>query len=140
MSQENIIQSKFKENGFDATTLECTPSPVYYGFNCSPRQVKYYRLDKAVESILAGGFTKKSVQAYLEKVKTKMQKSVATSEGYDKKIEELRNEMAKCGSSQLRNLVRKRIGQVETRAYNYEYDTLDRYERAVEKLTKFLEE
>lgn len=139
MTESSVpVIPKFKEDGFDATTLECTPSPVYYGFNCTPRQVRYYRLDKSVEAILKGGFTRQSVQAFLEKVKTKQAKAMTTSEGYDEKIKNLQNELSSQTSSVARNLIRKKIGQIETRKYNYEYDVLNRYENAVTKIEEFL--
>jgi len=129
---------KFVENGRDAGLLDSTPQPVYYGFNCTPRQVKYYRLSKSVETILAGGFTRKSVEAFLEKVKANQAKAVKTAEGHSQKIEMLQAEKAKANSSMARELFRKKIGQIETRKYNYEYDVLGKYERAVNALSTFL--
>jgi len=137
MTNENSVP-KFVENGRDATYLDSTPSPVYYGFNCTPRQVKYYRLDKSVELILTGGFTRKSVEAFLEKLKANQAKAVKTAEGHDQKIVMLKAEKANANSSMARELFRKKIGLIETRKYNYEYDVLGKYERAVNALSTFL--
>jgi hypothetical protein len=137
MTNETAVP-KFKDDGRNADHLETTPTPVYYGFNCRPRQVRYYRLEKSVESILGGGFTRQSVQAFLEKVKANHAKAVKVSEGHDAKIELLKAEKAKADSSMARELFRKKIGQIETRKYNYEYDVLGKYERAINALSTFL--
>lgn len=137
MTNETSVP-KFVENGRDAGYLDTTPQPVYYGFNCTPRQVKYYRLDKSVEAILAGGYTRKSVEAFLEKVKANQAKAVKTAEGHDQKIAMLQAEKAKAVGHMARELFRKKIGQIETRKYNYEYDVLGKYERAVNAISTFL--
>jgi hypothetical protein len=137
MTNETSVP-KFVENGKDAGYLDTTPQPVYYGFNCTPRQVRYYRLEKSVESILAGGYTRQSVEAFLEKVKANQAKAVKTAEGHDQKMATLQAEKANAVGHIARELFRKKIGQVETRKYNYKYDVLDKYERAVNALTTFL--
>jgi hypothetical protein len=137
MTNETSVP-KFKEDGRDAGHLETTPAPVYYGFNCRPRQVRYYRLDKSVEEILKGGFTRQSVEAFLEKVKANHAKALKVAEGHDAKIELLKAEKSNAGSSIARELIRKKIGQIETRKYNYEYDVLGKYERAVNAISTFL--
>lgn len=143
MTTENKITTpKFADEatGRDACNLDCTISPVYYGFNCYPRQVKYYRLDKSVESVLNGGFTRSSVEKYLGKIKEKMSKSELKHAEYDAKVKALRVKQDACTDYQTRQILRKEGAKVETRMYNYEYETLGKYRNAVEKLTKFLAE
>jgi hypothetical protein len=91
-----------------------------------------------VEEILKGGFTRQSVEAFLEKVKANHAKALKVAEGHDAKIELLKAEKSNAGSSIARELIRKKIGQIETRKYNYEYDVLGKYERAVNAISTFL--
>ena len=143
MTTENT-KPKFAEEtaGYhaDASNLDCSVAKVYYGFNCTPRQVRYYKVDKSVESILAGGFTRSSVEKFLGKVKEKMSKAELQFAEYDAKVKALRVKQDACTDYQTRQILRKEGTKVETRMYNYEYETLGKYQKAVESLTKFLAE
>ena len=141
MQNEEInAKPKFAEEGKGRSPiiLSDSASPVYYGFNCTPRQVRYYKVSKSVEEILEGGFTRKDVEQFLSKVKEKMCKAENKFAEYETKLKELREKRMACTDYQTREILRKEEGKVETRMYNYEYDTLGKYQKAVEALTKFL--
>lgn len=124
----------------DASSLDCSATAVYYGFNCTPRQVRYYKVCKSVETIIAGGFTRSSVEKFLGKVKDKMIKAEAKDVEYKMQIKELMERQYATTDSFNRNLLRKEEGKIETRMYNYKMDVLMKYQRAVETLTKFISE
>jgi hypothetical protein len=144
MNTENINpKQKFAVEGVlhaDASSLDCTVTAVYYGFNCSPRQVRYYKLDKSVESILQGGYTRSSIVNFLFKVKEKMQKAELKHAEYKEKAEGVRLKQNTSTDSLTRQVLRKEACRIETKMYNYEYEVLGKYQRAVESLRKFLEE
>jgi len=124
----------------DASNLDCSVAKVYYGFNCTPRQVRYYKVDKSVESILAGGFTRSSVEKFLGKVREKMSKAELQHAEYEDKAKSVRIKQHASTDSQTRQILRKEVARIETKMYNYEYETVGKYQRAVEALSKFLAE
>jgi len=124
----------------DASNLDCSASAVYYGFNCTPRQVRYYKVEKSVKYILAGGFTRSSVEKFLGKVKEKMSNAELKFAEYEDKFKAIRTKMEVCTDYQTRQILRKETNKAETRAYNYENETVGMYQRAFETLTKFLAE
>jgi predicted nucleic acid-binding Zn-ribbon protein len=141
MSNEEIkTETKFAEEGKGRSIalLSDSASPVYYGFNCTPRQVRYYKVEKSVEEILKGGYTRKDVEQFLEKVKAKMCKAENKFAEYETKYKEAESKMSSCTDYSARQLFRKERDRLETKAYNYEYEVLGLYQRAVENLTKYL--
>ena len=146
MNQENnpVPVIKFAEETAgvfaDASSLNCSASAVYYGFNCTPRQVRYYKVEKSVKQILAGGFTRSSVEKFLGKVKEKMSKAELKFAEYEDKLKVIRAKRESCTDYQTRQILRKEENKVETRTYNYESEVVGMYQRAVESLTKFLQD
>ena len=144
MSNQEEIQTKNKfadESAgvfADASNLDTSASPVYYGFNCTPRQVRYYKVEKSVEQILKGGFTRSSVIKFLDKVKEKMVKAETKFAEYEDKAKEIQAKREACTDYTVRQVLRKEQDKMETKAYNYENDVVSLYQRAVENLTKFL--
>jgi hypothetical protein len=122
----------------DASTLDTSASPVYYGFNCTPRQVRYYKVEKSVEQILKGGYTRSSVVKFLDKVKEKMCKAENKFAEYETKAKEIQTKREACTDYAVRQVLRKEQNKMETKAYNYENDVVSLYQRAVENLTKIL--
>ena len=104
----------------DASSLDCSASAVYYGFNCTPRQVRYYKVEKSVKAILAGGFTRSSVEKFLGKVKEKMSKAELKFAEYEDKLKEVRAKREACTDYQTRQILRKEENKVETRSYRHE--------------------
>lgn len=132
--------TKFAEEGKGRSLalLSDSASPVYYGFNCTPRQVRYYKVEKSVEEILKGGYTRTDVEKFLAKVKEKMCKAETKYAEYEAKLEELRKKRQTCSDYGTRQILRKEENKLETRMMNYEYDTVSKYQRAVNALTTFL--
>lgn len=143
MQNEEIkteTKPKFAEEGKgrSACILSDSASPVYYGFNCRPRQVRYYKVEKSVEMILEGGFTRKDIEQFLEKVKQKLVNAENKFAEYKAKANGIRESILKCEYRQIRETLRKEANRVETRMYNYEYETLGKYQKAVKALTDYL--
>lgn len=143
MQNEEIkteTKPKFAEEGKgrSACILSDSAAPVYYGFNCTPRQVRYYKVEKSVEMILEGGFTRKDIEQFLEKVKQKLVKAESKFAEYEAKYNGIRESILKCEYFQIRETLRKEANRVETRMYNYEYETLGKYQKAVKALTDYL--
>lgn len=143
MSQEEIqTKNKFADESAgvfaDASTLDTSASPVYYGFNCTPRQVRYYKVERSVEQILKGGFTRSSVVKFLEKVKEKMSNAESKFAEYKTKAKEIETKREACTDYAVRQVLRKEQNKLETKAYNYEYEVVGLYQRAVQNLTQYL--
>lgn len=132
--------TKFAEEGKGRSLalLSDSASPVYYGFNCTPRQVRYYKVEKSVEEILKGGYTRTDVEKFLDKVKEKMSKAENKFAEYEAKAKEIQTKREACTDYTVRQVLRKEQNKMETKAYNYEYEVVGLYQRAVEKLTQFL--
>lgn len=122
----------------DASTLDTSASPVYYGFNCRPRQVRYYKVERSVEQILKGGYTRSSVVKFLDKIKEKMSKAENKFAEYEDKAKEIQTKREACTDYAVRQVLRKEQNKMETKAYNYEYEVVGLYQRAVQNLTKIL--
>lgn len=143
MNQENPVPViKFAEEGSgrSISLLSDSASAVYYGFNCRPRQVRYYKVEKSVEEILKGGYTRKDVESFLTKVKSKLEKSKAKVSEYKAKIDGIRKSVSECDYPSIRDAFRKEANRVETRMLNYEYETVKLYQNAVDALEKFLQD
>ena len=144
MNQENnpvpVIKFAEEGSGRSISLLSDSASAVYYGFNCRPRQVRYYKVEKSVEEILKGGYTRKDVESFLTKVKSKLEKSKAKVSEYKAKIAGLELSISECDYHQIRDAFRKQKNQVETRMINYEYETVKLYKDAVDALEKFLQD
>lgn len=126
--------------GRNISLLNATATPVYYGFNCRPRQVRYYKVEESVEQILKGGYARKDVEQFLEQVKKNYEKSSDTLAGYKEDLESVNRKIEGTNDYLARTLLRKEGNRIETKMFNYKYDKTDRYEAAIAKLTKFLAE
>lgn len=138
--EETQTKNKFAEEGRGRSLalLSDSASPVYYGFNCTPRQVRYYKVEKSVEEILKGGYTRTDVEKFLEKVKEKMSNAESKFAEYKTKAKEIETKRESCSDYSVRQVLRKEQNKIETKAYNYEYEVVSLYQRAVQSLTQYL--
>lgn len=138
--EETQTKNKFAEEGKGRSLalLSDSASPVYYGFNCTPRQVRYYKVEKSVEEILKGGYTRTDVEKFLEKVKEKMSNAESKFAEYKTKAKEIETKRESCSDYSVRQVLRKEQNKIETKAYNYEYEVVSLYQRAVQSLTQYL--
>lgn len=140
--EETQTKNKFADESAgafaDASTLDTSASPVYYGFNCRPRQVRYYKVERSVEQIMKGGYTRSSVEKFLEKVKEKMSNAESKFAEYKTKAKEIETKRESCSDYSVRQVLRKEQNKIETKAYNYEYEVVSLYQRAVQSLTQYL--
>jgi len=139
MTTENTNQ-KFATTGggYNPKLLSCTYTPVYYGFNCSPRQVRYYKVEKSVEEVIKGGYYRDDVVEFLNKVNQSYEKAKATQDKYNLEIAKLENEKA-TASSNLRQYIRKQIVSVSNREYNNSFKVRG-LQVCVDRLTAHLAE
>jgi hypothetical protein len=139
MTTENTNQ-KFATNGggYNPKLLSCTYTPVYYGFNCSPRQVRYYKVEQSVEEVIKGGYYRDDVVEFLNKVNQSYEKAKATQDKYNLEIAKLENEKA-TASSNLRQYIRKQIVSVSNREYNNSFK-VRALQVCVDRLTAHLAE
>ena len=115
------VKEKFRPegSGYTLSMLDTAYSPVHYGFNCRPRQVKYYKVIKSVEDVLEGKTSKSVAIAFFEKVKKSYEKHQGTLQKYKDEIESLKakeNDPAREYYS--RRYFRDEIKKVENKLYS----------------------
>jgi hypothetical protein len=115
--------AKFAEEGkgFSLSSLPTGYTAVYYGFNCRPRQVRYYKVEKSCEDILAGYASRSTASAWLAKVKALHAKAVARKEELDAAIARADKQMREGGSRDAREYARKERNRLENAWGNHEY-------------------
>lgn len=134
------VKEKFRPEGqgYTMTMLDISYSPVYYGFNCRPKQVKYYKVIKSVEDVLDGKTSKSVALSFVDKVKKSYEKHQATLQKYKDEIASLtakENDPAREYYS--RKYFRDEIRKVENKLYS---DNHYCKERDLSKAIKELEE
>lgn len=77
----NTNTTKFQPEGegYDLSMLPAGYTPVYYGFNCRPRQVRYYKVEESCHDILAGRASRSTTEKFLAKVRDNLAKAEALS-------------------------------------------------------------
>lgn len=132
---------KFRNEGegLPASSLDTGYTPVYYGFNCRPRQVRYYKVEKSVELILDGSVSRSNTEAFLAKVKVKQEKAIARLLELDEKTTRADNAFRNGTSSDARKYAVKERNRLATAHYNHSF-TVDGYTKAVESVEKYLAE
>jgi hypothetical protein len=137
-NKDTTVTPKFKPEGegYPLKSLETSYTPVYYGFNCTPRQVKYYKMEKGVETILKGYCSRSVAEAYLAIIEAKWKTANDKYYEYETKIEELNKESQGLVHS-IRKHYRKSINQIASRQYNYGFKVRGIAE-CVEKVKAYL--
>lgn len=81
MNNENTTTTKFRKEGegYDLSMLPAGYTPVYYGFNCRPRQVRYYKVEESCKDILEGRASRSTTEKFLAKVRDNLAKAEALS-------------------------------------------------------------
>lgn len=120
--------------------LSAAVTPTYYGFNCRPRQIKYRAVEKSVEAIKSGNYIREDAVALLEQVKANLVKAQVKVDEYKSKIEHFDQKVHCSMDSETRNMFRKERNKVETRLYNYKYDTIKTLTDARDKLEAYLKD
>jgi len=118
--QDSVVTPKFKNEGegYPLKSLDTSYSPVYYGFNCRPRQVKYYKMERGVETILKGYCSRSVAEAYLTIIEAKWKQADDKYHEYDGQIEDLQKQCLETDYS-IRKHIRKTINQIANRQYNH---------------------
>jgi hypothetical protein len=115
------VKEKFRPegSGYTLSMLDASYSPVYYGFNCRPRQVKYHKVMKSVEDVLEGKTSKSVALAFFDKVKKMQEKHNATLKKYEDEIEELKvKEQDQTREYYSRKYFREEINKIESKLYS----------------------
>jgi hypothetical protein len=115
--------AKFAEEGkgFSLSSLPTGYTAVYYGFNCRPRQVKYYKVEKSCKDILAGSASRSTASAWLAKVKALHAKALARKEELEEAIGRADKQVREGGSRDAREYARKERNRLENAWGNHEY-------------------
>lgn len=129
---------KFREEGkgYDLSMLDAGYTPVYYGFNCRPRQVRYYKVEKSVETVLGGYCSRSVAEAFLAKVKKGHEKAVARSTELSEKAD-LADEAFRNTSGHSRDYARKERNRLQTAHYNHSFK-VEALADCVKKLEAYL--
>lgn len=129
---------RFREEGqgYTLAMLPITYSPVYYGFNCRPRQVKYYKVERSVEEIENGHVSRSNTVLFLAKLKSGYEKALAKLGEYEAESKRCDERRQNSSHSELREMYLKKRNAADTRAYNYSFKvrSLEDCVRRVEKL------
>lgn len=115
------VNEKFRPegSGYTLSMLDASYSPVYYGFNCRPRQVKYYRVIKSVEDVMKGMTSKSVALAFFEKIKKMQEKHNANLQKYKDEIEGLKvKEQDQTREYYSRKYFREEIKKIENKLYS----------------------
>jgi uncharacterized coiled-coil DUF342 family protein len=115
------VKEKFRPegSGYTLSMLDASYSPVYYGFNCRPRQVKYHKVMKSVEDVLEGKTSKSVALAFFDKVKKMQEKHNATLQKYKDEIESLNAKSNEEGREYYsRKYFRDEIEKIENKLYS----------------------
>ena len=133
--------AKFAEEGkgFSLSSLPTGYTAVYYGFNCRPRQVRYYKVEKSCEDILAGYASRSTATAWLAKVRDLHAKAMARQQELDEKIARADKQMRESGSRDAREYARKERNRLENAWGNHRYK-LSAFANSIEKVEKHLAE
>lgn len=138
-TEEN--KPKFATHGRSfLSLLSAAVTPTYYGFNCRPRQIKYRAVEKSVEAIKSGKHIREDAVALLEQVKANLVKAQAKMDEYKSKIEHFDKKVQDCTDYDARNMFQKERNKVETRMYNYDYDTVKTLTNAKNELEAYLKD
>lgn len=123
--------------GFDLSMLPTGHTPVYYGFNCRPRQVKYYKVEKAAENILDGYASRSVAVAWVAKVKEKLAATEAKIAELNAKAE-LYDVLRSSGSDfATRDLAHKARNKTYNQVSNLEHRASD-FKTCIEKVEAML--
>ena len=141
MTTENTASNpKFRKEGegYDLNMLDCTYTPVYYGFKCRPRQVKYYKVERSVEDVLKGNVSRPNVLTFRVKIQVNLEKAQAKQEDYKTQLAKIEKDMEGLSYSAKQHL-RKAYHALDTRAYNHSHK-VDGLTACVQQLTDYLAE
>lgn len=135
----NTTAPKFREEGkgYTLSMLDAGYTPVYYGFNCRPRQVRYYKVEKSVETVLGGHCSRSVAEAFLAKVKKGYDKAMARHADLDAQASRAENAFRTAPSSDARNYARKERNRLATAHYNHSFK-VDALADCVKKLEAYL--
>lgn len=139
MTTENTASNpKFRKEGegYSLDMLDCTYTPVYYGFNCRPRQVKYHKVERSVEDVLKGNVSRPNVLTFRVKIQVNLEKAQAKQEDYKKQLAKIEKDMEGLSYSAKQHL-KKAYHALDTRAYNHS-DKVNAYTACVQQLTDYL--
>jgi hypothetical protein len=136
------VNEKFRPegSGYTLSMLDASYSPVYYGFNCRPRQVKYYKVMKSVEDVLKGYTSKSVALAFLEKVKKMQEKHNATLQKYKDEIAQLKPKEDDLNREYYsRKYFRTEIEKIENKLHSDNNYCKERdLKEAISKLTEYI--
>lgn len=144
MNNENTTTtttSKFRKEGegYDLSMLPAGYTPVYYGFNCRPRQVRYYKVEESCKDILEGRASRSTTEKFLAKVRDNLAKAEATAAELRAKSEAAEAVRINGADSLTRKLARKERDRIDGRRSENDHK-IYAFKNIIDKIEKYLAE
>ena len=137
MNTNNTSKIAPEGQGRSIRFLSPAYTPVYYGFNCRPRQVKYYKVEDSTERVLEGGYDRQGITDFIGKVNNGYLKSRSTCDGYRLEIQSLDCAIRDSQSQLVRDSLRKQRNALETKFLNLNYK-VNALKDCIDKMTALL--
>jgi hypothetical protein len=128
-------------SGYELSMLDASYSPVYYGFNCRPRQVKYYKVENSVKDVLNGSVSKSVSIKFLEKVEKAFDKHSELMNGFQSSMNGLEELIKSCSSEEYYRKVhlREKLKKVEKKFWSDNHQgKQDCLKHCIEKLKEYI--
>jgi hypothetical protein len=125
--------------GYSLDMLSTTYAPVYYGFNCRPRQIKYRPIEESCLKILSGKASLSVAKAFYEKLKPIYDKTCQQIEKLKQDAQVVEDKRNACKDYATRQLLIKERNRIENRIYGElesKKDTLGHYVEKIGELIK----
>jgi hypothetical protein len=103
--------------GYSLDMLSTTWSPVYYGFNCRPRQIKYRPIEKSCENILSGKTSMSVAKAYYAKLFSILKKANETTAQLKAEANYIQEKINKTNDTTTRQLLKKERNRIENKIW-----------------------
>jgi len=125
--------------GYSLAMLSTTYAPVYYGFNCRPRQIKYRPIEESCKTILSGKTSLSVAKQFFEKLKPIYDDTCKKIEKLKQDAQVVEDKRNACQDYTTRQLLVKERNRIENKIYGelgYKKDTLEHYVEKIGELIK----
>lgn len=120
--------------GYSLDMLSTTWSPVYYGFNCRPRQIKYRPIEKSCENIMSGKTSLSVAKAYYAKLFSILKKANEKTEQLKAEENYIKDKLLDTRDYTSRQLLKKEQNRIENKIWGDLDDKVTSLTHFVEKI------
>lgn len=124
--------------GYSLALLSTTYAPVYYGYNCKPRQIRYRPIEKSCETILEGKTSLSVAKAFYEKLKPIYEKTNAQVDKLKEEAKVLEDKCSNCKDYATRQLLIKERNRIENKIFGELGEKKDTLQHFVEKIGELI--